>query len=71
MGGITWPAATAIVAIACSSKAFSRAERTAASQLAKAPAHTACICPGFTDTELLREHVPETVGLAGESAHRR
>jgi NAD(P)-dependent dehydrogenase (short-subunit alcohol dehydrogenase family) len=21
--------------------------------------HTACICPGFTDTEMLREHVPE------------
>ena len=32
---------------------------------AKAPVHTACICPGFTDTEMLREHVPETAGLAG------
>jgi 3-oxoacyl-[acyl-carrier protein] reductase len=21
--------------------------------------HTACICPGFTDTEMLRQHVPE------------
>ncbi|MBV1905573.1 MAG: SDR family oxidoreductase [Pseudomonadales bacterium] len=21
--------------------------------------HTACICPGFTDTEMLREHLPE------------
>jgi NAD(P)-dependent dehydrogenase (short-subunit alcohol dehydrogenase family) len=20
--------------------------------------HTACICPGFTDTEMLRDHVP-------------
>ena len=22
--------------------------------------HTACICPGFTDTEMLRDHVPES-----------
>ena len=21
--------------------------------------HTSCICPGFTDTEMLREHVPD------------
>jgi len=21
--------------------------------------HTACICPGFTDTEMLRTHLPE------------
>ena len=21
--------------------------------------HTACVCPGFTDTEMLREHVPD------------
>lgn len=23
--------------------------------------HTACICPGFTDTEMLRQHVPDDV----------
>jgi len=32
--------------------------------------HTACICPGFTDTEMLREHVgqdPEILKSLGES----
>jgi len=35
--------------------------------------HTACVCPGFTDTEMLREHVPEDAMAAvrGMSAFDR
>ena len=35
--------------------------------------HTACICPGFTDTEMLREHVPTDAmdGLRSMSAYGR
>ena len=35
--------------------------------------HTACICPGFTDTEMLRTHVPDEVmpQIAGMSAYDR
>ena len=35
--------------------------------------HTACICPGFTDTEMLREHVPADAMAAvrGMSAFNR
>lgn len=35
--------------------------------------HTAAICPGFTDTEMLRQHVPEEAmeAVAGMSAYGR
>ncbi len=35
--------------------------------------HTACICPGFTDTEMLRAHVPAQAmpSVAGMSAYGR
>lgn len=33
--------------------------RACCQDLAGTGIHTACICPGFTDTEMLREHVPE------------
>ena len=33
--------------------------RAVCQDLAGTGIHTACICPGFTDTEMLREHVPE------------
>jgi len=32
--------------------------RATCQDLAGRGVHTACICPGFTDTEMLREHVP-------------
>ena len=32
--------------------------RAACQDLTGTGIHTACICPGFTDTEMLREHVP-------------
>ena len=32
--------------------------RATCQDLAGRAIHTACICPGFTDTEMLREHVP-------------
>ena len=32
--------------------------RATCQDLAGRKIHTACICPGFTDTEMLREHVP-------------
>ena len=32
--------------------------RAVCQDLAGAGVHAACICPGFTDTEMLREHVP-------------
>ena len=32
--------------------------RATCQDLAGTGIHTACICPGFTDTEMLREHVP-------------
>ena len=33
--------------------------RSTCQDLAGRQIHTACICPGFTDTEMLRQHVPE------------
>jgi NAD(P)-dependent dehydrogenase (short-subunit alcohol dehydrogenase family) len=33
--------------------------RAACQDLAGRKIHTACICPGFTDTEMLHQHVPE------------
>ena len=33
--------------------------RSTCQDLAGQGIHTACVCPGFTDTEMLREHVPE------------
>ena len=33
--------------------------RATCQDLAGRGVHTACICPGFTDTEMLRQHVPE------------
>ena len=33
--------------------------RATCQDLASKKIHTACVCPGFTDTEMLREHVPE------------
>lgn len=32
--------------------------RATCQDLAGTGVHTACVCPGFTDTEMLREHVP-------------
>lgn len=33
--------------------------RATCQDLAGRGIHTACVCPGFTDTEMLRQHVPE------------
>ena len=33
--------------------------RATCQDLAGRKIHTACVCPGFTDTEMLRQHVPE------------
>ena len=35
--------------------------------------HTACVCPGFTDTEMLRQHVPDDAmeDVRGMSAYNR
>lgn len=35
--------------------------RATCQDLAGCDVHTACICPGFTDTEMLRQHVPADV----------
>lgn len=47
--------------------------RAACQDLAGTGIHTACICPGFTDTEMLREHVPSDAiaGVAAMSAFGR
>jgi len=47
--------------------------RATCQDLAGRGIHTACICPGFTDTEMLRSHVPpEAMAIiAGMSAYKR
>ena len=47
--------------------------RACCQDLAGTGIHTACICPGFTDTEMLREHVPEQAmdAVRGMSAFNR
>ncbi len=47
--------------------------RTTCQDLAGAGIHTACICPGFTDTEMLRSHVPDEAmpGVRAMSAFDR
>lgn len=47
--------------------------RATCQDLAGRQIHTAAICPGFTDTEMLREHVPEDVmpAIAAMSAYER
>lgn len=47
--------------------------RATCQDLAGRGIHTACICPGFTDTEMLREHVPEEAmeQISGMSAFER
>ncbi|MEM7079224.1 MAG: SDR family oxidoreductase [Pseudomonadota bacterium] len=47
--------------------------RATCQDLAGRGIHTACICPGFTDTEMLRHHVPEDAMemVAGMSAYNR
>jgi len=47
--------------------------RATCQDLAGKAIHTACICPGFTDTEMLREHVPADAmaQIAGMSAYAR
>ncbi len=47
--------------------------RATCQDLAGKGIHTACICPGFTDTEMLREHVPAGAmqAIAGMSAFGR
>jgi len=47
--------------------------RATCQDLAGSGIHTACICPGFTDTEMLRAHVPADAmsTVAGMSAFER
>lgn len=47
--------------------------RSTCQDLAGRQIHTACICPGFTDTEMLREHVPDDAmgQVAAMSAYDR
>ena len=47
--------------------------RATCQDLAGTGIHTACICPGFTDTEMLREHVPDDAmdAVRGMSAFGR
>lgn len=47
--------------------------RATCQDLAGREIHTACICPGFTDTQMLREHVPEDAldSVAAMSAYAR
>jgi NAD(P)-dependent dehydrogenase (short-subunit alcohol dehydrogenase family) len=47
--------------------------RATCQDLAGRQIHTACICPGFTDTEMLRTHVPADAmdAISGMSAFER
>jgi NAD(P)-dependent dehydrogenase (short-subunit alcohol dehydrogenase family) len=47
--------------------------RAACQDLVGREIHTACVCPGFTDTEMLRRHVPDEAmeGVRGMSAYNR
>lgn len=47
--------------------------RATCQDLAGREIHTACICPGFTDTEMLRQHVPSDAmgAVAAMSAYNR
>jgi NAD(P)-dependent dehydrogenase (short-subunit alcohol dehydrogenase family) len=47
--------------------------RATCQDLAGRGIHTACVCPGFTDTEMLRQHVPEDAmdTVRGMSAYNR
>ena len=47
--------------------------RSTCQDLAGKEIHTACICPGFTDMEMLRDHVPADAmeQIAGMSAYNR
>ncbi len=47
--------------------------RATCQDLAGRQIHTACVCPGFTDTEMLREHVPDDAmqQVAAMSAYDR
>ena len=47
--------------------------RATCQDLAGRGVHTACICPGFTDTEMLRQHVPESAmeDVCAMSAYNR
>ena len=47
--------------------------RATCQDLAGRKIHTACICPGFTDTEMLRQHVPADTmeGVKAMSAYNR
>ncbi|NIP13878.1 MAG: SDR family oxidoreductase [Pseudomonadales bacterium] len=47
--------------------------RSTCQDLAGQNIHTACVCPGFTDTEMLRQHVPAEAmdGIRAMSAYGR
>ncbi len=44
--------------------------RATCQDLADTPVHTCCICPGFTDTEMLRHHVQHNEDLLHSLAQR-